>query len=112
LIGGAGADIFQYLAAVGHSNPANRDTIMDFETGIDKIDLSAIDANVLAASPGNQAFTFIGSAAFTSGPSGAAKVRYDPATGLLEANVNGNIAAEFQIQLFGAPTLVQGDLVL
>ncbi|SEG21679.1 peroxidase family protein [Nitrosomonas ureae] len=108
LIGGAGADIFDYFAAVGHSNPANRDTIMDFETGIDKIDLSAIDANVLAAFPGNQAFIFIGNAAF----SGGGQVRYDSATGLLEANVNGNAAAEFQIQLFGTPTLVGGDLVL
>ncbi|MER2512805.1 MAG: peroxidase family protein, partial [Nitrosomonas ureae] len=108
LIGGAGADIFDYFAAVGHSNPANRDTIMDFETGIDKIDLSAIDANVTAGFPGDQPFTFRGALAFT----GAAQVRYDPATGLLQANINGNPAAEFEIQLFGAPILVGGDLVL
>lgn len=110
LIGGAGADIFDYLAAVGHSNPANRDTIMDFETGIDTIDLSAIDANVLAAFPGNQAFIFIGSDAF----SGGGQLRYDSATGLLQANINANAAAEFEIQLFGSPTptLAVGDLVL
>ncbi|SEQ54354.1 peroxidase family protein [Nitrosomonas ureae] len=108
LTGGTGADIFDYFAAVGHSNPANRDTIMDFETGIDTIDLSAIDANVLAAFPGNQAFIFIGNAAF----SGGGQVRYDSGSGLLQANVNGNAAAEFEIQLFGAPPLVVGDLVL
>jgi len=108
LIGGANADTFEYLAAVGHSNPANRDTIMDFETGVDTIDLSAIDANVLAAFPGNQAFIFIGSDAF----SGGGQLRYDSATGLLQANINANAAAEFEIQLFGAPTLVGGDLVL
>lgn len=108
LIGGAGADIFDYLVAVAHSNPANRDTIMDFETGIDTIDLSAIDANATAGFPGDQAFTFRGALAFT----GAAQVRYDPATGLLQANINGTAAPEFEILLAGAPTLVVGDLVL
>jgi serralysin len=34
-----------------------QDQIFDFETGIDKLDLSAIDADTTTA--GNQAFTFV-----------------------------------------------------
>ena len=46
---------------------AGRDQITDFDAGaaassVDKIDLSAIDAQT---GPGNQAFTWIGKAAFT-----------------------------------------------
>lgn len=108
LTGGAGADIFSYTAAVYHSNAANRDTITDFVSGIDKIDLSAIDADKRGVAPGDQAFVFIGANAF----SGPGQVRYDATTGLLEANVNWNNAAEFQILLTGSPALVGGDLVL
>ncbi len=108
LTGGAGADTFLYLAAVFHSNPANRDTITDFVSGTDKIDVSAIDGNTTAAFPGNQAFIFIGDNAF----SGRSQLRYDPLTGLLEGNTAGNSNPEFQILLAGAPTLVEADLVL
>ena len=41
LIGGAGADTFEYLS-VASSTQANPDTIVDFQTGVDKIDLSAL----------------------------------------------------------------------
>lgn len=108
LTGGAGADTFSYLASVFHSNPANRDTITDFVSGTDTIDLSAIDGNTTAAFPGNQAFIFIGANTF----SGRSQLRYDPLTGLLEGNTAGNSNPEFQILLAGAPTLVEGDLVL
>ncbi|WP_295628923.1 peroxidase family protein [uncultured Nitrosomonas sp.] len=108
LAGGAGADTFKYLAAVFHSNVANRDTIMDFVSGTDTIDLSAIDGNTTMAFPGDQAFIFVGDNAF----SGRSQLRYDPLTGLLEGNTAGNNAPEFQILLAGAPTLVEGDLVL
>uniref|UniRef100_UPI0025EA2378 calcium-binding protein n=1 Tax=Nitrosomonas sp. TaxID=42353 RepID=UPI0025EA2378 len=108
LTGGAGADTFSYLAAVAHSNPANRDTITDFVSGTDTIDLSAIDGNTTAAFPGNQAFIFVGANAF----SGRSQLRYDPLTGVLEGNTAGDSAPEFQILLAGTPTLVVGDLVL
>jgi Ca2+-binding RTX toxin-like protein len=39
--GGAGADVFKYLAA-SDSNSAGTDTIFDFQSGVDKIDLSAL----------------------------------------------------------------------
>ncbi|PSJ16584.1 calcium-binding protein, partial [Nitrosomonas supralitoralis] len=106
LAGGSGSDIFLYQASVSHSNATNRDTIIDFVSGIDTINLSAIDANTTVG--GNNAFVFIGAAAFSA----AGQLRYVPATGLLEANVNAGLAADFQISLLGAPTLLATDIVL
>lgn len=55
LTGGAGADRFVF-ASIGDSPWASQgDEIFDFQKGIDRIDLSGIDANVHLA--GNQAFT-------------------------------------------------------
>ena len=105
LTGGAGVDTFVY-SAVAQSIGVNQDTITDFVSGTDRISLSQIDANVNVA--GNDAFTFIGSAAFT----GPGQVRYDAGTGLLQANINGTFAPELQIQLSGNPTLVAADIIL
>ncbi len=105
LTGGLGADKFTY-ALTGHSTSAARDNIVDFISGTDIIDLQQIDANF--AIGGNQTFTFIGDALFT----GAGQVRYDFVTGLLEANVNANLAADFQVQLTAAPALSESDLIL
>ncbi len=105
LTGGANADIYRYNAVLADSNGATRDVIDGFVSGTDDIDLSLIDAN--AGVIGNQAFGFIGGATFSA----AGQVRY--AGGILEANVggaNGN-AADFQIQLAGAPVFVAGDLI-
>jgi Ca2+-binding RTX toxin-like protein len=55
MIGGIGTDTFRYTDS-GESPLAAFDTIRDFLTGTDKIDLSAIDANTSVA--GNQAFTY------------------------------------------------------
>ena len=57
LIGGASSDNFVF-SALSNSTPASPDTIVDFTHGLDKIDLSAIDANTAAG--GNQAFVFAG----------------------------------------------------
>lgn len=103
LTGGANSDSFTYTSALFHSNGASIDTITDFSSTLDKVNLSAIDANTGVA--GNQAFTFIAGAAFSS----AGQVRY--AGGVLEANVNGNLTADFRIQLTGAPAFVAGDLI-
>jgi Ca2+-binding RTX toxin-like protein len=59
LTGGADADRFVFDATRNDLN-----TITDFERGIDKIDLSLIDA--LPRTSGNQAFTFIGEAAIAA----------------------------------------------
>lgn len=55
LTGGLGADVFVFVS-VADSAANKSDKIMDFQTGIDRIDLSAIDANAHEA--GNQAFVW------------------------------------------------------
>src|SRR5439155_18656647 len=62
LTGGGGTDIFVFDTTSDSSRGSARDKIVDFHTG-DKIDLSAIDAKT---GPGNQTFSFIGTAAFTN----------------------------------------------
>jgi Ca2+-binding RTX toxin-like protein len=107
LIGGAGQDVlrggfasdqFRYLD-IGDSTVANPDHILDLE-GFDRIDLSAIDANTGVA--GDQAFTWIGSNAFSA--AGQLRAVYDDATGLwnVSGDVNGDGAADFLIQVTAA----------
>jgi Ca2+-binding RTX toxin-like protein len=71
--GNAGADVFRYDAA-SDSTPGAPDLIGDFQAGVDKIDLSRIDANTLTA--GDQAFHWIGSDAFSgAGAASAGELR-------------------------------------
>ncbi len=71
LTGGTEADVFRYLS-LADSPSAGRDSITNFSRAQgDRIDLAAIDANATAA--GDQAFAFVGTAAFTGG--GTASVR-------------------------------------
>ena len=65
LTGGAGNDSFIY-ASTGDSTVSSggRDFILDFLQGADKISLSQIDANTAAS--GNQAFSFVGTNAFSN----------------------------------------------
>lgn len=108
LTGGPGADRFIYGSpAEAGLGTTGRDLITDLES-IDRIDLSLIDAH--SSLKGNQAFVFIGAAAFTA----PAQLRYTllNGEGLLEGNVDSNLGADFQIALAGAPALAAGWLVL
>ena len=71
LIGGSGADRFVYTNAAHIGTGDDRDVIRDFKPGTDLLDLARIDANTQL--PGNQAFSFIGAAAFTQ----AGQLRYE-----------------------------------
>lgn len=95
LTGGAGADTFVYRAA--HSRVDASDLLLDFESGIDRIDLSRV------AGP---AFAWIGDAAF-SGTAG--ELRF--AAGALSADLDGDGAADLLIRVSGDP-VVQADLIL
>ncbi|SFK69470.1 M10 family metallopeptidase C-terminal domain-containing protein, partial [Caulobacter sp. UNC279MFTsu5.1] len=65
LAGGAGVDTFLY--AVGDSTSAQWDTITDFATGEDKLDISAVDAGTVAiARFGSSTFVYFGSGAGAS----------------------------------------------
>jgi len=104
--GASGGDTYDYNVVSDSPAGAGRDTIITFAGfGVDfgdQIDLRDLDANSLLSS--NQAFTYIGSAAFTA----AGQLRYNPTTGVLQGSTDGDTAAEIEIQLVGAPTLVVG----
>lgn len=108
LTGGSGADDFVYrsIAETG-TTTTTRDTITDFQRGIDDIDLRAIDANIRAGAAGNQAFTFIGSGAFTGT---AGQLRF--AGGVIWGDVNGDRVADFTIAVTGVSALNRDDFIL
>lgn len=109
LSGGVGADQFVYNL-VSDSTGAAIDLIIDFtRVQGDRISLTAIDANSVAA--GNQAFAFIGAAAFTNTPG---QLRYESAGGAttIFGDVNGDGVADLQIQFAGQISLVAADFLL
>jgi Ca2+-binding RTX toxin-like protein len=111
LYGGTGADTFVFRS-IRDSGPTSDDCdfVMDFSTRQkDKIDLSAIDANL--SRTGNQAFSFIGANDF-SGRAG--ELRYDKLETftVVEGDVNGDGAADFSITLKGVHTLSKGYFIL
>ena len=109
MTGGAGADKFIFLSTADSSAGSSRDVILDFANGTDKIDLSKIDANTLAA--GNQAFTLIGSNAnFTS--AGQIKFVSGTAGGILYGDVNGDHVEDFSISLAGVHSVTASDFIL
>ncbi len=104
LFGGGGADRFFYRD-VSESLVGTPDEIVEFTRAHgDKIDLSGIDANTNVG--GDQAFSFIGAAAFSST---AGELRY--AGNFLEADVNGDGNADFQVQL-NVASLQSDDFLL
>jgi Ca2+-binding RTX toxin-like protein len=103
LTGGAGADTFVYrLTSESGGSPGVRDRITDFNVGAgDKIDLSAIDANVNL--PGDQAFTPIIHSAFTHH---AGELRLGgtsastPHERVIFGDTNGDGRADFELSIY------------
>ncbi|HEX8193801.1 MAG TPA: M10 family metallopeptidase C-terminal domain-containing protein, partial [Allosphingosinicella sp.] len=93
---GGGADVFVYNA-VSDSAGWDMDTLVTFQSGVDKIDLSAIDANVNTSD--NDAFTFVGSAAFSNT---AGQLRVEDLGGgswQVQGDVDGNGVADLLINV-------------
>jgi Ca2+-binding RTX toxin-like protein len=111
LNGGAGNDVFQFnLVSDSPAGPALRDSIVGgFSHGFDLIDLATIDANTLIA--GNQAFSFIGSAAF-SGVAGQLRYSNYSGTVIIDADVNGDSTADVQILAAGTNFMTGTDFIL
>ncbi|WEX89880.1 M10 family metallopeptidase C-terminal domain-containing protein [Sinorhizobium garamanticum] len=111
LVGGAGADRFLFKSLAETTvTTTGRDTIYDFVASqSDRIDLSAIDANTAAT--GNQAFVFVGTAAFSGGKG---ELRYDRAASdtYIYGDVNGDRKADFAIHLDDAVAMQKGYFVL
>ena len=113
LVGGSGSDVF-VLRSVADSGvgPAQRDLIVDFERGLDKIDLSALDAN--AEADGHQAFTALTVGTHFNGSfASAGELFYDSTAQVLYGSVSNNGVADFAIGFGGLlPELGLSDFML
>jgi len=110
--GGLGADLFtfQTVADFGGSTTSTADRILDFSAAqADRFHLSAVDANANTAA--NEAFGFIGTAAFSGA---AGQLRYFQQAGdtFFAGDTNGDRAADFMVRVVGLHTLTAGNFVL
>ncbi|MFN3210920.1 MAG: calcium-binding protein [Roseovarius sp.] len=120
--GGLGADTMTGGADAGRSdryiyfnaaetgvNMGNRDVITDFVSGEDRIEIRRIDADITQGF--KQFFDFIGDAAF-SGTAG--ELRFQQAGGitLVQADRDGDGAADMEIELTGTIDLVADDFLI
>jgi len=105
LTGNGGADLFRFQS-VGDGF----DFIRDFAPGVDRIDLSRIDADPTAA--GDQSFAFVGPET-SAPPAGTVRVRYHDDIWVVEIHLDGDFLADLQIYLApaGAP-LTAADFLL
>ena len=111
LKGGGGADTFLFDDGdFGGLTPSTCDRIIDFtRSDGDRIDLSAVDASSLAS--GDQAFSFIGTAAF-SGAAGELRYEQVGANTYVYGDTDGDGAADIMLRLDGTHALVGGDFVI
>ncbi len=110
LTGGAGADRFVFTVLADSAIGAGADRITDFSRAQgDRISLLEIDANT--ALPGNQAFTFIGTALYHHA---AGELRFAQLASVttIAGDVDGDGTSDFHIVLTGTATLQAGDFVL
>jgi Ca2+-binding RTX toxin-like protein len=107
LIGGKGADEFRFRPGDLSADALN--VITDFQSGVDKLSLSLIDAN--SRTTANEAFRFIGSNAF-SGKAGDLRFYKDGADAIVQADMNGDGRADFAIKLLAVSALSVSDFHL
>lgn len=111
LKGSSGLDRFDFNStAESGTTAATRDSITDFTHLKEKLDFSSIDARATPA--GNQAFAFIGAAAFSA--EGQIRAVQSGADTVLEINTAGVNGAEMTVELsnFTASTLTGVDFIL
>jgi len=118
MVGGSGADVFTFstygdIAPLDLGNLFASDVISDFfKSDADKIDLSALDANLKLA--GDQAFTFIGTTAFHANTPGEVRVAQISGNAWQVQLSNDNdtgVERAFVVNVFGG-NLAAGDFVL
>ncbi len=108
LCGGNGGDLFRFSDGDSGTGAA-ADRITDFYNWIDKIDLRGVDANTGLA--GNQAFSFIGTAAF-SGTVGELRYAFDGTDTWLQGDFTGDEVADFEIVFTANVSLLVTDFYL
>lgn len=101
---GTGHDTFVFTS-IANSPPSSRDLITGFTPGKDYIDLTAIDANPQTAI--HDPLFWIGTAQFNGH---AGDLRYSTVGGgvVVQADLNGDKIADFQIQI-GGPTILHSS---
>lgn len=111
LTGGVGADTFVFKVLADTTVAvAGRDSIFDFSSaGGDRIDLSAIDAS--SATSGDQAFTYLGTGAFT-GAAGELRYVREASDTYVYGDTNGDKQADFAIHLDDAISFLKADFLL
>jgi Ca2+-binding RTX toxin-like protein len=106
LSGGKNTDKFEFNDITESVAGANRDVIINFHhSQRDRIDLSGIDADTLT--DGNQQFSYVHGADFSNV---AGELRF--ADGILQGDVDGDGAADFEVQLLNVNALGNVDLIL
>ena len=110
LTGGRGADLFVFRDGdFAGLDGASADRIFDFSRGqSDLIDLSAVDA---VEGGEDDAFTFIGNAAF-SGTAGELRYEFIDGYTMVTMDVDGDMIADFAIRVDGTLNLLASDFVL
>ncbi|HEX8443752.1 MAG TPA: M10 family metallopeptidase [Allosphingosinicella sp.] len=109
LTGGTGSDIFLFEAASDSPATTGRDRIQDFQRGMDKIDLTRIDAN--SAADGDQSFIWIGTSSFSGRAGELHQIRLNGLT-VIEGDLNGDRVADFQIEFSTTLSLSSTDFLL
>lgn len=115
LTGGAGADYFTF-ELISESDNKTRDTITDFKSGEDKIDLLGID--VRSTQLGDQAFSFNASKPMTAAAYSVWYIKDDVDNDkvkddlILYGDVNGNTTADFEVALLNVSSLKATDFFL
>ena len=112
LWGGAGSDTLDFNAIGETANSATgRDLIMDFQQGLDRIDLSTIDASSVLGN--NNAFLFRGqTASFGTARDGEIRYVHENGMTLIFGDTDSDIAPEFQIAMNGVYNLSALDFIL
>lgn len=104
MTGGGGADRY-VVRQLGHLGlRETRDTVTDFETLVDELDLRRIDAD--AAIAGDQAFDWIGGERF-GGVAGELRIF----NGILAGDLDGDARADFQIAFADGAALNDQDIL-
>jgi Ca2+-binding RTX toxin-like protein len=110
LVGEAGADRFIFADGETGTTAATADVIEDFSSaGRDRLDLRSIDADTSAA--GNQAFTFVGAAAF-SRTAGELRFERDGTSLFVQGDTDGDGLANFYIRLDELQVIAAGDILV
>jgi Ca2+-binding RTX toxin-like protein len=115
LWGGTGSDLFVFKTASEVGAGSIADQIMDFEAGgagvggLDKIDLSPIDA--IARSSRDDAFTFIGDQGFSK-KAGELQVVAHDGVATVSGDLNGDGRADFTLVVHYTGSLDASDFIL